>query len=430
MLNPRAWLPSPVAASLRRGTGVAVVVGLLAASPAAAVVAPPSIGDLATQRAEAERLHEDVNSTENEVAEAQARLDELAAAAGAALEEYTLAVRAQSEAEADHWEQTERLTAARTELNSSRGELGRWAAETYRGGAARDYEALATLLEAESTDELSLRLSMLRVVGRAQGGTVRDAGDAAEAQASAVARAEETARAVAETTAAAEAAKARSDQLVAEQREQVAHLEAALHRSRVEAYAAQHRADQMAREREIAAQQKAEQLARARELVAARQVRSAPPMNLDGLNVVTGQTGECRGEDVQRYGNGQIPPSALCPLWGAPGHLLRADAAFAYHRLAEAYASDHGEALCITDSYRTYEAQVRLKAAKPRLAARPGTSNHGWGTAVDLCGGIQTFGTPQHRWMQANAPLYGFFHPRWAQQDGSKPEPWHWEFGG
>lgn len=415
MLTVRAWLLPRAAVPVRRALAVAVAAAVLAAPTGAATAAPPSQQEVAEQRAEAERLREDVDAGENDVEREQARLDELAAAAGAALEDYSLALQAQADAEAEHWEQSERLTVARVELNSSRGELGRWAAETYRDGPVAGYEGILSLLEAESTDDLGLRLSMLRLVGRAQGGTVQEADDAADAQEAAVARAERTARAVAETAHAAQEAKAKSDRLVAEQREQVARLEAALQRSRTEAYAAQ---------------QRVEQLARARALVAQGRVSSAPATNLDGLNFVTGQTGECRGGDVQRYGNGQIPAAALCPLWGAPGHLLRADAAYAFNRLAEAYAADHGEALCITDSYRTYQSQVRLKAAKPGLAAQPGTSNHGWGTAVDLCGGIQSFGTPQHRWMQANASLYGFFHPRWAQQGGSKPEPWHWEYGG
>ena len=46
---------------------------------------------------------------------------------------------------------------------------------------------------------------------------------------------------------------------------------------------------------------------------------------------------------------------------------------------------------------------MRLYGQKPVLAAVPGTSNHGWGLAVDLCGGIERFGTQQYAWMQANA---------------------------
>ncbi|MFP5347060.1 MAG: M15 family metallopeptidase [Actinomycetes bacterium] len=97
--------------------------------------------------------------------------------------------------------------------------------------------------------------------------------------------------------------------------------------------------------------------------------------------------------------------------------------------MSEAYAKQTGQPLCITDSYRDLASQIAVRAAKPTLAAVPGTSNHGWGTAVDMCGGVQTFGSPAHQWMRANAPMYGFFHPGWAQANGSKPEPWHWEYG-
>ena len=86
--------------------------------------------------------------------------------------------------------------------------------------------------------------------------------------------------------------------------------------------------------------------------------------------------------------------------------------------------------LCLTDSYRSYGAQVDVYGRKPHLAAVPGTSNHGLGLAVDLCGGVQTFGTAAYRWMKANAPAYGWVHPSWAEPGGSRPEPWHWEFVG
>ena len=74
--------------------------------------------------------------------------------------------------------------------------------------------------------------------------------------------------------------------------------------------------------------------------------------------------------------------------------------------------------------------QVQVARATPDLAARPGRSNHGLGLAVDLCGGVQSFGTAAHLWMQHNAPLYGWYHPAWAEPSGSMPEPWHWEYAG
>lgn len=135
-------------------------------------------------------------------------------------------------------------------------------------------------------------------------------------------------------------------------------------------------------------------------------------------------------EENTSYPNGQWPGTALCPLASASGHMLRPSAARAFDALAEAYQKANGTNLCITDSYRSLAAQIDVKRRKPVLAAKPGTSNHGLGKAVDLCGGIESFGTSQHIWMQQHAPLFGFFHPDWAQADGSKPEPWHWEFAG
>jgi cell wall-associated NlpC family hydrolase len=129
------------------------------------------------------------------------------------------------------------------------------------------------------------------------------------------------------------------------------------------------------------------------------------------------------------YPNGLIPPSAMCPL-GPAGHSLRCDAAAAYRAMSAAFQGAFGTPVCITDSYRTYAGQVRLYGQKPALAAVPGTSNHGWGLAVDLCGGIQTFGTAQYNWLKANSGRFGFLHPDWAEPGNGREEPWHWEFAG
>jgi cell wall-associated NlpC family hydrolase len=129
------------------------------------------------------------------------------------------------------------------------------------------------------------------------------------------------------------------------------------------------------------------------------------------------------------YPNGLIPPSAMCPL-GPAGHHLRCDAAAAYRAMSSAFAGAFGTPLCITDSYRTYSSQVRLYGQKPALAAVPGTSNHGWGLAVDLCGGIERFGTAQYHWMKANSGRFGYLHPDWAEPGNGREEPWHWEYAG
>ncbi|SHF77222.1 NlpC/P60 family protein [Geodermatophilus nigrescens] len=125
--------------------------------------------------------------------------------------------------------------------------------------------------------------------------------------------------------------------------------------------------------------------------------------------------------------NGRIPAEALCSI--ARGHALRCDAAAGYAALASAYEAEFGTPLCITDSYRSMAAQQDAFRRKPALAAVPGTSNHGWALAVDLCGGVHVAGTAQWTWMTQNAGRFGFVNPDWARPGGEKPEPWHWEFG-
>lgn len=124
--------------------------------------------------------------------------------------------------------------------------------------------------------------------------------------------------------------------------------------------------------------------------------------------------------------NGSLGVDQLCGV--GDGHLLRADAAATYLALNDAFRAAFGVPLALTDSYRSYGSQARLYAQKPGLAARPGTSNHGWGIAVDVFGGVDSFSSPQHAWMSARGSEFGWVNPGWARADGSRPEPWHWEF--
>ena len=130
----------------------------------------------------------------------------------------------------------------------------------------------------------------------------------------------------------------------------------------------------------------------------------------------TASTGTEEGE------NGKLGVNSLKSIGN--GHKLRPDAADAYLSMVQAAQAD-GIKWSVTDSYRTYEAQVRVAQQKGLysdggLAAKPGTSNHGWGTAVDLAEGANIRGTPQNDWLQINAGKFGFKTiPR---------EPWHWEF--
>jgi hypothetical protein len=170
-----------------------------------------------------------------------------------------------------------------------------------------------------------------------------------------------------------------------------------------------------------------EEIAAAREAVlkarAARAARAA-----ERAAAARAAEAKAMAEAAKSYGNGQIPSSVLCGLSWA-GEQLRCDAAAALEDLNSAFRATFGRNLEVTDGYRSYSEQVAVAATRGGLAAVPGTSNHGWGQAVDLSGGIESFGTAEYNWMAANAGAYGWEHPFWAEPGGSKPEPWHWEYG-
>lgn len=116
------------------------------------------------------------------------------------------------------------------------------------------------------------------------------------------------------------------------------------------------------------------------------------------------------------------------PQWG--GLQLNPAAAEALRRMNEAFSAEFGHDMVITDAYRSFDAQVELKERKPVLAGKPGTSNHGWGLAIDAASNINVANSSTHKWMLKNAWRFGWTLPDWARPNGSKPEPWHWEFVG
>jgi zinc D-Ala-D-Ala carboxypeptidase len=130
----------------------------------------------------------------------------------------------------------------------------------------------------------------------------------------------------------------------------------------------------------------------------------------------TSSTGAPAG--LEAYSNGQIPIEALSPI--TDGEFMWGPAAEAFNRMAAAAARD-GVSLPVIDAYRSYEDQVRLADelglySQGGLAAVPGTSQHGWGRAVDI-----ELDDAARSWLRANAATYGFYEtvPR---------EDWHWEF--
>jgi hypothetical protein len=372
----------------------------------------PSNAELQRQRATVARLQAAMRRQAAGVHDAQQAVQAAAVLAGQALEASAIAVRALQVLQATEQQRQDALTQAEELVAHNRRELGQWARAAYQGGTALGGNpTVTTLLQARNSDDLSSNLAVLRRLGRERGQALVDvevtqhrADVAAEAAAAASGQA-------ADAAVQATAARQDADGAVNTQRRLLGIAESSLAQTTNDAGAATRRQAEL----------------RAGAVLAAAQ-RVGSGVIKD--NRVTGAVGSCRGAGVEQYPNGRIPLAALCPLRAAAGRYLRADAAYAFDRLTEAYAVQFGTAPCITDSYRSYPEQVSVYARKPNLAAIPGTSNHGWGTALDLCGGIERFGSAQHVWMLLNAPLYGWFHPGWAQQTGSKPEPWHWEFSG
>ena len=101
-------------------------------------------------------------------------------------------------------------------------------------------------------------------------------------------------------------------------------------------------------------------------------------------------------------------------------------------RLNVAFRAEFGHDLDLDLTYRDYATQVAMREALGSIAARPGTSKHGTGYALDVpelpC--EYGYGTPQHTWLVGQGPSYGWVQPSWARQGGSNPEYWHFEYVG
>lgn len=150
--------------------------------------------------------------------------------------------------------------------------------------------------------------------------------------------------------------------------------------------------------------------------------------------------------------NGQIPSGRMVEVKGG-GDLIR-EAARAWNALVHQLKVETGITLTYTGTYRSLTSQIhalfsrtsttrpagstwsrvyngRRYYGRPGTApvARPGTSNHGWGLAIDVAEGGYSPSTWRGvsqaalRWLQANAESFGF---SWeGALSGSNFEPWH-----
>lgn len=168
--------------------------------------------------------------------------------------------------------------------------------------------------------------------------------------------------------------------------------------------------------------------------------------------------------DLKDQRNGKLGPCSLTSVFfPAVGHLsLHPLAARAWNAAAVVCLAETGGVLSTTGTYRSYDQQVTLfrqrytssfdptvNAVPPMSrtwegvlyflrkgmapAASPGTSNHGWGLAVDAAvltnGKIAGITTDAKVWTWAQDELETF---GWSWE-GAKPgqrgwEPWHWKY--
>jgi len=143
--------------------------------------------------------------------------------------------------------------------------------------------------------------------------------------------------------------------------------------------------------------------------------------------------------------NGKIPEGLLGKT--NAGTKIIKDLVPGWNKLEKAYYDRFGFKLGYGAGIRSYQTQIDVKVrwtkkGLPNYAATPGTSNHGWGMAIDIkvrnAKGEKVEGhgkthpgydTVTYKWMMENASKFGFHNPSWARKTSRKGpyEPWHWE---
>lgn len=131
--------------------------------------------------------------------------------------------------------------------------------------------------------------------------------------------------------------------------------------------------------------------------------------------------------------NGHLAPSQLCLVPFMPSHYVHCRSLPDLEAFHRAYSGRFGQRLPVDtwdrSTYRTFEQQEQTwEEIGPPIAARPGTSPHGWGLAVDMFEGPAfDFGSTRYRWMLENGPRFGWANLPWHRETGSVPEYWHFD---
>jgi D-alanyl-D-alanine dipeptidase len=165
-------------------------------------------------------------------------------------------------------------------------------------------------------------------------------------------------------------------------------------------------------------------------------------------------------KEIAKVGNGNLTNKMLVKvkcggvMWTGAAEAFDAmyDAALAAgHKLRNIgdYRPFNGQLSMFMDRYdkkptgrspeitRTYEGKTWYLKKGKSPSGTPGTSNHGFGLAIDLAidakGKIASIGgTKAYDWMCENAPNYGFYLQGAPTRSDGKPNPeyeaWHWQY--
>lgn len=141
---------------------------------------------------------------------------------------------------------------------------------------------------------------------------------------------------------------------------------------------------------------------------------------------------------------GTLPDSMLCvPRPSQPGFkLLKGPACDSFLALDAAYKNAFGKPIPVGGGYRTAAEQIRCGGTKQN----PGGENpaciyydpkndppeHLWGTAIDFSGPLTNGSSAEHKWLEQNGPLFGWFWPNWASGgrggNAGVVEAWHFAY--
>ena len=292
-------------------------------------------------------------ASDAKLAAINARMIQLSTQSSLALQTLQDAQRTEQEALATQTLQAQRLTDLQTRVSELHLQLGRWARAAYvSGGTLARYEAYVAALQVARSDQVGNSLFLINYVGQGEDQALREADTLASVQ-----------------------------QIVSQQADQAA---AAATTARVAAAAGQHGGRGRARPAAAAAADRG-----SRPGGPARHGQLHPGLlnNTNAANLIVARAAVALRAGITSAARAAAPASprrrspASTTARSRPRPCARSGGARpdAPRRRRRRVRPDvqglrpqFGRPICVTDSYRSYSAQVALYAAKPNLAARPG----------------------------------------------------------